>query len=85
MLVLQECIVKLEKFKETFSQKFGITKLGIFGSVARKRRSHKSLVSLNLAFSVLLQETRTLRIVILISLWRCRSQHFALCMSYKKL
>ena len=24
MLVLQECIVKLEKFKETFSQKFGI-------------------------------------------------------------
>ena len=31
MLVLQECIVKLEKFKETFSQKFGITKLGIFG------------------------------------------------------
>ena len=29
MLVLQECIVKLEKFKETFSQKFGITKLDV--------------------------------------------------------
>ena len=42
MLVLQECIVKLEKFKETFSQKFGITKLGIFGSVARNENTEDS-------------------------------------------
>lgn len=42
MLVLQECIVKLEKFKETFSQKFGITKLGIFGSVARNENTESS-------------------------------------------
>ena len=42
MLVLQECIVKLEKFKETFSQKFGITKLGIFGSVARQENTEDS-------------------------------------------
>jgi len=42
MLVLQECIVKLEKFKKTFSQKFGITKLGIFGSVARNENTENS-------------------------------------------
>ena len=42
MLVLQECIVKLEKFKETSSQKFGITKLGIFGSVARNENTEDS-------------------------------------------
>ena len=36
MLVLQDCIDKLAGFKKTFAQKFGITKLGIFGSVARK-------------------------------------------------
>ena len=45
MLVLQECIVKLEKFKETFSQKFGITKLGIFGSVARNENTEDSDIS----------------------------------------
>ncbi len=42
MLVLQECIVKLENFKKTFSQKFGITKLGIFGSVARNENTEDS-------------------------------------------
>ena len=42
MLVLQECIVKLENFKKTFSQKFGITKLGIFGSVARNENTDDS-------------------------------------------
>ena len=41
MLELQDCINKLAGFKSAFAQKFGITKLGIFGSVARKenRRS----------------------------------------------
>ena len=43
MLVLQECIVKLEKFKKTFSQKFGITKLGIFGSVARNENTEDNI------------------------------------------
>ena len=36
MLELQDCITKLADFKSAFAQKFGITKLGIFGSVARK-------------------------------------------------
>ena len=31
MLVLQDCINKLADFKTTFSQRYGITKLGIFG------------------------------------------------------
>lgn len=35
MLVLQECIQKLSDFKKKFGSQFGITKLGIFGSVAR--------------------------------------------------
>ena len=34
MLVLQDCIGKLSEFKQTFGSQFGITKLGIFGSVA---------------------------------------------------
>ena len=42
MLVLQECIIKLAGFKATFSQKYGITKLGIFGSVARNENTEKS-------------------------------------------
>ena len=32
MLELQDCINKLADFKSAFAQKFGITKLGIFGS-----------------------------------------------------
>ena len=36
MLEQQECINKLADFKSKFAQEFGITKLGIFGSVARK-------------------------------------------------
>ena len=39
MLELQDCINKLASFKSAFAQKFGITKLGIFGSVARKNLS----------------------------------------------
>ena len=42
MLVLQDCIDKLTGFKKTFAQKFGITKLGIFGSVARKENTENS-------------------------------------------
>ena len=42
MLVLQDCINKLADFKVAFSQKYGITKLGIFGSVARKENTEGS-------------------------------------------
>ena len=42
MLELQDCINKLAEFKSTFAQKYGITKLGIFGSVARKENSNPS-------------------------------------------
>lgn len=42
MLILQDCINKLTDFKANFSQKFGITKLGIFGSVARKENTENS-------------------------------------------
>ena len=42
MLVLQDCINKLADFKTIFSQKYGITKLGIFGSVARKENTEDS-------------------------------------------
>lgn len=42
MLELQDCIKKLADFKGTFAQKFGITKLGIFGSVARKENTEDS-------------------------------------------
>lgn len=42
MLVLQDCINKLAYFKAAFSQKYGITKLGIFGSVARKENTEGS-------------------------------------------
>ena len=39
MLVLQECICKLGAFKQAFGKQFGITKLGIFGSVARQENT----------------------------------------------
>lgn len=42
MLELQDCINKLAGFKSAFAQKFGITKLGIFGSVARKENTEDS-------------------------------------------
>ena len=42
MLVLQDCIQKLTNFKRMFAQKYGITKLGIFGSVARNEHSENS-------------------------------------------
>lgn len=42
MLELQDCINKLAGFKSAFAQEFGITKLGIFGSVARKENTEDS-------------------------------------------
>jgi predicted nucleotidyltransferase len=45
MLELQDCINKLAGFKSAFAQKFGITKLGIFGSVARKENTEVILTS----------------------------------------
>ena len=42
MLELQDCVNKLSSFKRAFAQKFGITKLGIFGSVARKENTENS-------------------------------------------
>ena len=42
MLELQDCINKLAEFKRASAQKYGITKLGIFGSVARKENTEDS-------------------------------------------
>ena len=42
MLVLQDCIEKLSAFKHDFGRQFGITKLGIFGSVARQENTEDS-------------------------------------------
>lgn len=42
MLVLQDCIEKLSAFKREFGRQYGITKLGIFGSVARKENTENS-------------------------------------------
>ena len=42
MLVLQDCIEKLRDFKESFASKYGITRIGIFGSVARNENTEDS-------------------------------------------
>jgi len=42
MLELRDCIDKLVDFKQTFGKQFGITKLGIFGSVARQENTEDS-------------------------------------------
>ena len=42
MLILQDCIDKLAAFKQAFGAQFGITKLGIFGSVARHENTEDS-------------------------------------------
>ena len=42
MLELQDCINKLADFKSKSAQEYGITKLGIFGSVARKENTEDS-------------------------------------------
>jgi len=42
MLKLQDCLQKLAAFKAEFGEKYGITKLGIFGSVARNQNREDS-------------------------------------------
>lgn len=42
MLKLAECVHMLSDFKSASGSKFGITKLGIFGSVARKENTDAS-------------------------------------------
>ena len=42
MLLLKDCIKNLEVFKAEFGKHFGITKLGIFGSVARQENREDS-------------------------------------------
>ena len=42
MLVLQDCIEKSSAFKREFGRQYGITKLGIFGSVARQENTEDS-------------------------------------------
>ena len=42
MLVLSDCISQLAAFKQTSGKQFGITKLGIFGSVARQENTEGS-------------------------------------------
>ena len=42
MLVLQDCVEKLSAFKRKFGRQYGITKLGIFGSVARQENTEDS-------------------------------------------
>ena len=42
MLILKDCIKKLTDFKNLSGSKFGILKLGIFGSVARMENTEES-------------------------------------------
>lgn len=42
MLTLQDCTEKLAAFKDAFGSRYGITKLGIFGSVARQENTEDS-------------------------------------------
>ncbi|MBR7011983.1 MAG: nucleotidyltransferase family protein [Muribaculaceae bacterium] len=42
MVTLQECISKLADFKQEKGEQFGITRLGVFGSVARQEDTEDS-------------------------------------------
>lgn len=42
MITLQECLSKLAAFKQEQGDQFGITRLGVFGSVARKENTEDS-------------------------------------------
>ena len=44
MLRLEECKRKLANFKQTSSLKFGLIRIGIFGSVARKENTDNSVI-----------------------------------------
>lgn len=46
MIGLQECIKQLANFKQQFGEKFGITRLGVFGSVARGENTEDSDVDI---------------------------------------
>ncbi len=42
MLQLEECKLKLAEFKALFGEKFGVIRIGIFGSVARQQNTDES-------------------------------------------
>ena len=42
MLKLKDCIQKLSDFKQRFGERYGITKMGIYGSVARNENTEDS-------------------------------------------
>ncbi|MBQ8066181.1 MAG: nucleotidyltransferase domain-containing protein [Prevotella sp.] len=42
MLTLQDCITRLTEFKQESGQRLGISKLGVFGSVARRENTEGS-------------------------------------------
>ena len=42
MVTLRDCITRLSDFKSQFGDKFGIIRLGIFGSVAREDNNENS-------------------------------------------
>ena len=42
MVTLQECLAKLAAFKRQQGDRFGIIKLGVFGSVARQENTENS-------------------------------------------
>jgi predicted nucleotidyltransferase len=42
MITLQECLSKLADFKQEHGEQFGITRLGVFGSVARQENTDDS-------------------------------------------
>ena len=42
MVTLRHCITRLSDFKSQFGDKFGIIRLGIFGSVAREDNNENS-------------------------------------------
>ena len=77
MLVLQDCISKLSEFKQTFGNQFGITRLGIFGSVARQENTEDSDIDIvDSVFSVLWPDRKIQRIVILTLLWKWRNRRY---------
>ena len=46
MVYLKECKSKLAEFKSQFGDKFGIIRLGIFGSVAREENNENSEIDI---------------------------------------
>ena len=46
MVYLKECKSKLAEFKSQFGDKFGIIRLGIFGSVAREENNENSYIDI---------------------------------------